>query len=100
MAKGKPCTGNWGLARGGQASARIEIARVCHTSHRTGRPDQAQDGAGQLVGALLDGEVFDDPLLDLVKTIMIIVENLLGEFEVLLDLGPLRPRDRQEPVEV
>ena len=62
MAKGKPWTGNWGLARGGQASARIEIARVCHTSHRTGRPDQAQDGAGQLVGVLLDGEVFDDPL--------------------------------------
>ncbi len=65
-----------------------------------GRPDQAQDRAGQLVGALLDREVFDDPLLDLVETVMIIVENLLGKLEVLLDLGALGPRDRQEPVEV
>jgi len=32
------------------------------------RTDQAQDRPGQLVGALLDGEVLDDPLLDLVET--------------------------------
>jgi len=51
-----------------------------------GRADQAQDRPGQLVGALLDREVFDDPLLDLVETVMIIVENLLGKVEVLLDL--------------
>src|SRR5262245_59690177 len=31
---------------------------------------------------------------------MIIVENLLGKLEVLLDLGALGPRDRQEPIEV
>jgi hypothetical protein len=31
---------------------------------------------------------------------MIIVENLLDKLEVLLDLGALGPRDRQEPVEV
>ena len=61
---------------------------------------ESKKGEQYNVGALLDGEVFDDPLLDLVKTIMIIVEKLLGEFEVLLDLGPLGPRDRQEPVEV
>jgi hypothetical protein len=29
---------------------------------------------------LLDREVFDDPLLDLVETIMITVEKLLGKF--------------------
>ena len=65
-----------------------------------GRADQAQNRPGQLVGALLDREVFDDPLLDLVETVMIIVENLLGKFEVLLDPGALGPRDRKEPVEV
>ena len=52
----------------------------------TGRADQAQNRSGQLVGALLDSKVFDDPLLDLLETVMIIVENLLGKFEVLLDL--------------
>ena len=56
-----------------------------------GGANQAQNRPGQLVGALLDGEVFDDPLLDLLKTVMIIVENLLGKFEVLLDLGALGP---------
>jgi hypothetical protein len=49
---------------------------------------------------MLDGEVFDDPLLDLVETVMIIVENLLGKPEVLLELGALGPGDRKEPVEI
>src|SRR5262249_53317397 len=55
---------------------------------------------GELVGALLHGEIFDDPLLDLLQAEVIVVENLLGKLEVLLDLGLLVPRDRQEPVEV
>src|SRR5258706_14212385 len=42
-----------------------------------GRADQAQDRPGQLVGTLLDGEVFDDPLLDLLQAEVIVVENLL-----------------------
>jgi hypothetical protein len=53
-----------------------------------GRADQAQDRPRQLVGALLDREVFDDALLDLVETVMIIVEHLLGK-QVLLDLERL-----------
>jgi len=65
-----------------------------------GRPDQAQDRAGQLVGALLDREVFDDPLLDLLQTEVIVIEDLLGQLQVLLDLALLVPRDRQQPVEI
>ena len=44
-----------------------------------GRPDQAQDRPGQLVGALLHREVLDDALLDLLEAEMVGVENLLGE---------------------
>src|SRR6516225_3240543 len=42
----------------------------------------------------------DDPLLDLLQAEVIVVEDLLGKLEVLLDLGALGPRYRQEPVEV
>ena len=65
-----------------------------------GRTDQAQDRPGQLVGALLHGEILDDALLDLLQAEVIGVENLLGERQILLDLGLLVPRDRQQPVEI
>ena len=48
-----------------------------------GRPDEAEDRPGQLVGALLHGEILDDALLDLLQAIVIGVENLLGA-----DRGP------------
>src|SRR6202040_988403 len=64
------------------------------------RTDQAQDRPGQLVGALLDGEIFDDALLDLLDPVMVVVENLLGVDEILVDLRLLIPRDRQQPIEV
>src|SRR5947209_3522564 len=63
-------------------------------------PTKHRIGPVSLLARCCTGEVFDDPLLDLVETVMIIVENLLGKLEVLLDLGVLGPRDRQEPVEV
>ena len=65
-----------------------------------GRADQAQDRSGQLVGALLHREIFDDAFLDLLEAEMIGVEDLLGERQILLDLGLLVPRDRQQPVEI
>src|SRR5262245_36621616 len=65
-----------------------------------GRADQAQDRAGELVGALLDREILDDAFLDLFQAEVIVVEDLLGEREVLLDLGLLVPGDREQPVEI
>ena len=65
-----------------------------------GRTDQAQDRPGQLVGALLHGEILDDALLDLLEAIVVGIEDLLGEREVLLDLRLLVPRDREQPVEI
>ena len=64
------------------------------------RADQAQDRALHLLHALLDGEVFEDALLDLLQPEMVGVEHPLGALDVALDLGALLPGDRQQPVEV
>ncbi len=40
-----------------------------------GRPDEAQDRPLQLVGARLHREIFDDPVLDLLERIMVLVED-------------------------
>src|SRR6516225_1054613 len=64
------------------------------------RTDQAQDRPGQLVGALLDGKIFDDALFDLLKPGMVAVEDLLGVDEILVEPRLLIPWDRQQPVEV
>jgi|SRR6516162_6855557 hypothetical protein len=39
------------------------------------RTDQAQDRPGKLVGALMDGEIFNDALLDLLNPVMVVVED-------------------------
>src|SRR6266513_2112646 len=57
-------------------------------------------GHGADIGALLAGEVFDDPLLDLLQAEVIVVEDLFGELEILFDLGLLVPWDRQQPIEI
>ena len=43
-----------------------------------GRADEAQDRALELVGARLDREIFDDPVLDLLEPVMVLVEHRLG----------------------
>ena len=65
-----------------------------------GRTDQTQYRSGQLVGALLHREVFDNALLDLLEAVVIRFENLLGEREILLHLGLLVPWNRQQPIEI
>src|SRR5262249_60247196 len=64
------------------------------------RTDQTKDRTGQLVGALLHGEIFDDALLDLLETIVIGIENLLGERQILLDLRFFVPRNQEQPLEL
>ena len=65
-----------------------------------GGPTRHRIGPGQLVRALLHGEVLDDPLLDLLEAEMVVVEHGLGAEQVLLDLRALAPRDAEQPVEV
>ena len=64
------------------------------------RPDQAEDRPVELVGARLHGKVLDDALLHLFEAEVLGVEQLLGDVQVLLDLGALVPRDRQQPIEI
>ena len=64
------------------------------------RSHQTQNRPGQLVGALLDGEVFDNAFLDFVETEMIGVQDRLGGRKILLDLRALLPRDREQPIEI
>jgi hypothetical protein len=65
-----------------------------------GRADQAQDRALEVARALLHGQVLQDPLLDLLQAVVVLVQDALGLLEVdRLGLG-LAPRDGQQPVEV
>src|SRR5215475_7536174 len=104
---GAPVTADFGLIAHAPERHAHEVAagragdRLAERSLAdAGWPHEAQDRAGQLVGALLHGEIFDNPLLDLLQAEVIVVEDLLGKLEVLLDLGLLVPRDREQPVEV
>ena len=58
----------------------------------TRRADEAQDRAFQLVGPRLNREIFDDPFLDLLKRIVVIVEHLLRIFDVAVELALFVPR--------
>ena len=64
------------------------------------RADQAEDRALQLVGAGLDGEIFDDPVLDLLEAVMVLVEDPLGLGDVVLELRLLAPGQAEQHVEI
>ena len=65
-----------------------------------GRTDQAQDRPLQAAGAGLNGQILDDPFLDLLQTEVILFQNLLRLDQVDRLLLGLAPRHGQQPVEV
>src|SRR5207342_711603 len=72
-----------------------------------GRADEGQDRARPLVrldpallAQLADGDVLDDPVLDVVQTGVIRVEHLARVRRVEALLGALAPRHGEDPVEV
>ena len=65
-----------------------------------GRPDEAEDLAGDLVPQLRDGEVLDDPVLHLLEVEVVRVEHRARVLEVEVVLGERRPRQREDPLEV
>ena len=65
-----------------------------------GRADEAEDRALRVVDELAHGEELDDALLHLLEPVVVVVEDLLGGVEVLALAGLLRPRHRDQPVEV
>src|SRR5206468_3317504 len=75
---------------------RLAKRRLAHAR----RTDEAQDRPLELVDALLDGEVFDNALLDLLEAVMIGIERLHRGREILADLALLAPRQREERVDV
>ena len=65
-----------------------------------GRADQAQDRALQPVGARLDRQIFDDPVLDLLQPIMVLVEHRLGLGDVALQPRLLAPGQAEQHIEI
>ena len=65
-----------------------------------GRPDEAEDLARHLVAQLRDGEVLDDPVLDLLEVEVVGVEHLARVLEIEVVLGVRRPGDGEDPLEV
>ena len=66
----------------------------------SGRPDEAEDRPGEVVLQLRDGEVLDDPLLDLVEVEVVLVEDLARLHEVEVVLGCLVPWEAEDPLDV
>ncbi len=66
----------------------------------TRRPHEAQDRRLQLVDALLHCEIFKDALLDLLQTIVILIQHLLGVRQVVVDLALLAPRQTDKRVDI
>ncbi|KAJ0336313.1 hypothetical protein COL154_014365, partial [Colletotrichum chrysophilum] len=65
-----------------------------------GRSHQAQDGPLDLVHALLHRQELQDALLDLLQTVMVLIQHPLGDTQVLAHLAALLPRHAGHPVEV
>ena len=72
-----------------------------------GRADEGEDRAGPLVrldpallAQLADGDVLDDPVLDVLEALVVGVEHLTGVHGVEALLGALAPRHGEDPVEV
>jgi hypothetical protein len=64
------------------------------------RPDEAEDLAGGILLELRDGEVLDDPLLDLVEVVVVLVEDVPVVIEVEIVVRVAALRESREPVEI
>ena len=64
------------------------------------RPDEAEDGAGDLGLELLDGQELEDAVLDVFQVVVVLVEHLAAVRDVQVVGGEDRPGQRHDPVEV
>ena len=65
-----------------------------------GRADEAEDRAGRLGVQLAHRQVLEDPVLDLLEVVVVLVEDLAGVLDVEVVLGLLRPGQLDQPLEV
>ena len=66
----------------------------------TGRADKTNDLVLQIGGKLLDSQKFQNALLDLVKTVVVCVQNLFGSGNVHAVLGGFIPRQGKANVQI
>jgi hypothetical protein len=64
------------------------------------RADEAEDRPRRFGVQLADGEVLEDPVLDLLQVVVVGVQHLSGVGDVQVVLGLLRPRQVDEPLEI
>ena len=74
----------------------LPSARLAHA----GRADEGEDRAADLVGERAHGEVFEDPLLDLLEAVVVLVEDAGGFLDVELVVGRDVPGQADQPVHV
>ena len=79
--------------RPGDALAQAGLAHA-------GRSDEGEDRAADLVGERPDGEVLEDPLLDLLEAVVVLVEDPGGFLDVELVVGRRVPGQADQPVDV
>ena len=65
-----------------------------------GGSDEGEDRAADLVGEGAHGEVFEDPLLDLLEAVVVLVEDAGGFLDVELVVGRDVPGQADQPVHV
>ena len=80
----------------GRARDRLAERRLAHAR----RADEAQDRALELLVPGLHGQILEDPLLYLLQTVVVGVQDLLGLLDVALDARALLPRNAQQPIEI
>ena len=64
------------------------------------RPHKAKDRPARVLLQFPHGEVFDDPFLDLFKTVMILIQDGLCFFKIEIVFRRLGPGQRNHPVDV
>ena len=67
---------------------------------RSRRANEAQDRALQVLLQLQHGDELEDPLLDLLEAVVVLVEDLAGRGYVEGVLGLRRPRQIRDPLEI
>ena len=66
----------------------------------TGRADEAQNRALQLVRASLHREIFENALLDFFQREMVIIQDLFGLLEIFLEPRLLAPGQSEQDIEI
>ena len=64
------------------------------------RSDETENRRPQALRALADGHVFQDPFLDLLDAIVVLIEHLRGHFDVPCLAGRRSPGQGDQPIHV